>query len=451
MASNIQTGVYRTQVEGRHRAGRRMQRLYMGSLIVAIIVLILLLLNTINQSFGLVALLYEVDPVSLSEQPLEELSPADLSTILVEYVPRRMLVIARDNLRAVQPEVFTRTPLGEAINGEVPEGWEERLITDLSEEEMGQLLALNMSTTELVNIINAEILKPVTVRSWHLNQSLLDRVTIEKWLEDNEPEAELAWKSWISLDFILSPLSNTPANAGIRPALLGSIWLMVITVIVALPLGVGSAIYLNEYASDTWYNRIIETNIRNLAGVPSILYGMLGLAIFVRALEAFTSGNMFGTDTVNGRTIMSAGLTLALLILPIIIVNAQEALRAVPSSIREGSYGLGATKWQTISRQVLPSAIPGILTGAILAMSRAVGETAPLILVGAATYITVDPSGPFSQFTALPILIYSWTIQPNAQFRNIAAAVIIILLVLMLTMNSAAIILRNRAANRRVG
>jgi phosphate transport system permease protein len=166
---------------------------------------------------------------------------------------------------------------------------------------------------------------------------------------------------------------------------------------------------------------------------------MLGLAIFVRALENITQG----------RTIISAGMTLALLILPIIIVSAQEALRAVSNAIREASYGLGATKWQTISRQVLPAALPGILTGTILAMSRAIGETAPLIIVGASAFISVDPEGPFSQFTAVPILVYNWTSEPNDQFRNIAAAAIVVLLALLLTMNSTAIILRNRASNRR--
>ena len=163
----------------------------------------------------------------------------------------------------------------------------------------------------------------------------------------------------------------------------------------AFPLGVGAAIYLEEYARDNWLNRLIQTNINNLAGVPSIIYGILGLAIFVRALEPLTSGAIFGVGdptTANGRTILSAGLTLALLVLPLIIINAQEAIRAVPSSLRQASYGLGATKWQTIWHHVLPNAIPGILTGTILAISRAIGETAPLVVIGASTYITFDPS-----------------------------------------------------------
>jgi phosphate transport system permease protein len=230
---------------------------------------------------------------------------------------------------------------------------------------------------------------------------------------------------------------------------------IVVTIAVAFPLGVGAAIYLEEYADQTKrINRIIQTNINNLAGVPSIIYGMLGLAIFVRALEVFTSGTMIGTavdnTTANGRTIISAGLTLSLLILPIIIIGAQEAIRAVPNSLRLASMGLGATRWQTIWNHVLPNALPSILTATILAVSRAIGETAPLVVVGASTFITVDPSGPFSKFTVLPIQIYQWTSRPQAEFRNIAAAAIIVLLALLLTLNATAIILRNRFSKQRV-
>ncbi|MDE2858256.1 MAG: ABC transporter permease subunit [Chloroflexota bacterium] len=349
---------------------------------------------------------------------------------------------------------------------------------------------------------------------------------------------------------------------------------MAVVVTVALPIGVGAAIYLEEYAHHGFINRLIETNVRNLAGVPSIIYGMLGLAIFVRALAPVTSGLIFHynfdaptVDTVieriapafegaiaydgaairsdpevvdvarverlvdtfmfygspsltmtgnsdvremshalaealkipvdtllaradeaydievrgdyyrfdvapgaaisddafdalmaslvrinsfapNGRTLLSAGLTLVLLILPIIIINAQEAIRAVPYTIREASYGLGATRWQTIWNQVLPAALPGIMTGTILSVSRAVGETAPLIVVGAATFLVTDPTSPFSQFTAMPIQIYQWTARPQGQFADIAAAAIIVLLALMLTLNAAAIVLRNRYSIR---
>jgi len=212
-------------------------------------------------------------------------------------------------------------------------------------------------------------------------------------------------------------------------------------------------VYLQEYATDSWINRLIQTNINNLAGVPSIIYGMLGLTVFVRLLSFLTSGVIFnypGADPNNGRTILSAGLTMSLLILPVIIINGQEAIKAVPNSLREASFGVGATKWQTVWSHVLPNAIPGILTGTILAMSRAFGETAPLIIVGAATYITFDPNSIFSKFTALPIQIYQWTSRPQDEFRNIAAAAIIVLLVILLALNTIAILLRNRYSRRMV-
>jgi phosphate transport system permease protein len=214
-----------------------------------------------------------------------------------------------------------------------------------------------------------------------------------------------------------------------------------------------AAIYLEEYAVDNRLNRLIRTNINNLAGVPSIIYGMLGLAVFVRALEPLTSGKLFGLvdpTTANGRTILAAGLTLGLLILPLIIINAQEAIKAVPNSLRQAGMGLGATKWQTIWHHVLPNAMPGILTGTILAISRAIGETAPLVVVGASTFITVDPTNPFSKFTTLPIQIYQWTSRPQDEFRNIAAAAILVLLFLLLALNASAVLLRNRFSKRRV-
>jgi phosphate transport system permease protein len=221
--------------------------------------------------------------------------------------------------------------------------------------------------------------------------------------------------------------------------------------VVAFPIGIGAAIYLQEYAQDNAINRLIQTNINNLAGVPSIIYGMLGLAIFVRALSYFNSGAFIGypdADPNNGRTIVSAGLTMALLILPVIIINGQEAIKAVPNSLREAAYGVGATKWQTTWNHVLPNAIPGILTGTILAMSRAIGETAPLIIIGASTYITYNPDSMFSKFTTLPIQIYQWTSRPQDEFRAIAAAGIIVLLMLLLALNAIAIVLRNRFSRR---
>lgn len=296
-----------------------------------------------------------------------------------------------------------------------------------------------------------EVVAPDVVSAWSLMDSLFARDEVETFVATEYPNAELTFRSWLTLDFITSPQSSTPEFAGVRTAIMGSLWVVAITVLVSFPIGVGAAIYLEEYASPSFINRTIQTNINNLAGVPSIIYGMLGLAIFVRTLEPLTSGALFGIGdgtTANGRTILSAGLTLGLLILPVIIIAAQEAIRAVPQSLRQAGMALGATKWQTIWAHVLPSALPGILTGTILAISRAIGETAPLVVVGASTLIFVDPDGPFAKFTTLPIQIYQWTARPQAEFRNIAAAAILVLLVLLLSLNASAILLRNRYARR---
>jgi phosphate transport system permease protein len=240
----------------------------------------------------------------------------------------------------------------------------------------------------------------------------------------------------IDLQFITSFASRIPERAGIKAALVGSLWMLGLTAAIAFPLSVGAAIYLEEYARRNWINKIIQTNIANLAGVPSIVYGILGLALFVRS---------FGL----GRSLLSGALTLSLLILPVIILASQEAIRAVPDSIRQASYGLGATRWQTVRLQVLPMAMPGILTGTILALSRAVGETAPLVMIGALSFVAFTPKGPLDQFTVLPLQIFNWVSRPQEEFRQLAAGAIIVLLAVLLLMNTAAILLRNRYQRRR--
>lgn len=308
------------------------------------------------------------------------------------------------------------------------------------------------SHENIVDLVIQEVVQPDVQKTWPLVESIFNRAAIEAEVIRDYPNATLQFISWLNADFVTSPQSSTPEFAGVRTAILGSLWVVVITVVFSFPVGVGAAIYLEEYADDNRLNRLIQTNINNLAGVPSIIYGLLGLTIFVRVLEAFTSGRFFGmvqdASTANGRTILSAGLTLGLLILPVVIIASQEAIRAVPNSMRQAGMALGATKWQTIWHHVLPSAMPGIMTGTILAIARAVGETAPLVVVGASTFIVVDPNSPFSKFTVLPIQIYQWTSRPQAEFRNIAAAAIIVLLVLLLSLNTTAVLLRNRFSRR---
>ena len=233
-------------------------------------------------------------------------------------------------------------------------------------------------------------------------------------------------------DFVSSFPSSLPSRAGIQSPIVGTVLLMVLVALITVPIGVGAAIHLEEYADkQRWYNRAIEVNIQNLAGVPSIVYGILGLAFLVRGLDL-------------GRVLLAGALTLSLLVLPIVIISSREAIRAVPAGIREGALALGATPWQMIQRQILPAAIPGIATGSILALSRAIGETAPLILIGAIVFVPFNPDGLMSEFTALPIQIFNWTTRPQDEFKLLAAAAIIVLLGLLLTMNAFAIWLRNR-------
>jgi phosphate transport system permease protein len=240
----------------------------------------------------------------------------------------------------------------------------------------------------------------------------------------------------LSWDFITSFPSRFPEQAGIRAALLGSMWVMGLTTVIAVPLGIGAAIYLEEFAPRNWLTRIIETNINNLAGVPSIVYGLLGLALFVRAMEL-------------GRSILAGALTLALVVLPIIIISAREGLRTVPPSIREAAMALGATRWQTVWHQVLPAALAPMMTGVILALSRAIGETAPLITIGALLFVPFDPRGPLDSFTVLPIQIFNWVSRPQPAFHEAAAAGIIVLLTVLLSMNAIAITIRYWAERRR--
>ena len=398
--------------QARNRSGAVWSFIFRASTVVGILALIALLLNIIDGAFGYAALEYRVDPKSLAVDgiPLEQQSKEQLVATLQANISKG----AYNKLENEQP------------------------FAERSRENVYQLIV-------------ERIVRYKVDEGWTLWESLTQANEIRTKVASDYPEAELRFINWLNADFVTRPQTSEALTAGIRTAIFGSLWTIIITILFAFPVGVGAAIYLEEYASDNWINHLIRTNINNLAGVPSIVYGILGLAIFVRALEPLTSGEIFGLVdpvTANGRTILSAGLTLGLLVLPIIIINAQEAIRSVPQSLRKASYGIGATKWQTVWHHVLPNAMPGILTGTILAVSRAIGETAPLVVIGASTAISFDPDGPFSKFTTLPIQIYQWTARPQEEFRAIAAAAILVLLAMLLSLNATAILLRNRFSRK---
>jgi len=577
------------RLEQRHRRGRVGRLFNYLSIAVAGLALIALFFNVANEAFGTIGVVNTIEPETLTAgRPLADLNNEELATILADHVGRRLRVLIRDTISQVENERFTKATVAEIVSDDkVDPAIAGELLKAISREQQAGLLARYADRGALRNLVLEEVVEQKVIASYPLSAAIFNFDAVKSEIEgpileqykkaerlDDAKVTVIRFHSWLDSAFLTRPMSSTPALAGVRTALIGSIGLMIVVVLAALPIGVGAAIYLEEYAHHGFVNRLIETNVRNLAGVPSIIYGMLGLAIFVRALAPFTSGLLFhynfdaptvdavieriapafdgkvsfdgvaltserdeldaatlgrivdtflyfGTPSLtmlgnssvvdmsnalaealdiavdvtttradeerdmevrgrayrfdvadnprisdeaydrlmaslvrinsfapNGRTLISAGLTLVLLILPIIIINAQEAIRAVPYPIREASYGLGATRWQTIWKQVLPAALPGIMTGTILSVSRAVGETAPLIVVGAATYLVADPTSPFSQFTAMPIQIYQWTARPQGQFADIAAAAIIVLLALMLTLNAAAIFLRNRYSIR---
>lgn len=395
-------------IAARYRKAWVWQIIFLFALLFAVVSLSALILNVADGAFGYVAYQYKKDPALISPRPLEELTQPELLAALKANLSAGALA---------------------KLDGESP--------------------LAGRSRAELLALVEERILQIKTLETYPLFRSLFQREQIAAEVAEKFPDAKLEFRAWLSAAFITSPQSSKAEFAGARTAILGSLWLVSIAILFALPVGVGAAIYLQEYSNrKSLLNRIIQTNINNLAGVPSIVYGMLGLAIFVRAWEVFTSGAIFGVTDSNGRTVLAAGLTMGILVLPLMIINAQEALKAVPDSIRQAAFGVGATRWQTVWHHVLPSALPGILTGSILAVSRAIGETAPLIIVGASTFITFDPQSPFSKFTALPIQIYQWTSRAQGEFHAIAAAAILALLILLLTLNASAIVLRNRFQKR---
>ena len=402
-------------LQRRQRQGKFWLSIFFLAMMIGIASLVTLVYDVADDAFGYVALRNSVDPGLLTPIPGAKLDEQPAS-VLAEMLAAN---ISTGRLRALE----ATTPLAERPQA------------------------------ELRQLLQDEVIKPQIVRTWSLVESLTQRTEIEAEVAAM-PGVDLEFRSWVNWQFVTSPQSTDPLKAGVQVAILGSLWVVLIAFLVSAPLGVGAAIYLEEYSTGkSRFDQIVETNINNLAGVPSIIYGMLGLAVFVRLFGPITSGILFGVSdpsTANGRTILSAGMTLGLLILPLVIINAREAIRAAPRALREASYGLGATRWQTIWNHVLPNAIPGILTGVILSVSRAFGETAPLIVVGVSTFIVVSPDNVFSKYTTLPAQIYQWTSRPQPEFQHLAAAAIIVLLVLLIALNATAIWLRNRFARRRI-
>jgi phosphate transport system permease protein len=394
-------------IDARYRSASIWQAIFLLALLIAIVSLTALIYNVVDGAFGYIAYEYKKAPTEFTSTPVAELTKDEL------------LVILKENLsKGAYNKLETEQPMAER------------------------------SQSDLLSLFLERLVRIDTRGTWSMTDSLFRSDEIHAEVAEKYPDAVLEFRSWLTPQFLVTPMSSRAEFAGVRTAVLGSLWLVGIAIAFALPIGTGAAIYLQEYAPKNWLTSILQTNINNLAGVPSIVYGMLGLAVFVRVMEPLTSGSMFGVTDSNGRTVLAAGLTMGILVLPLIIINAQEAIKAVPDSLRQAAFGVGATRWQTVWSHVLPNALPGILTGSILALSRALGETAPLIVVGASTFISLDPDSPFSKFTALPIQIYQWTTRAQSEFHAIAASAIIVLLVLLLTLNATAILLRNRFQRR---
>lgn len=382
----------------RRAPGMGWKALLLLAAVAVCLVFILLLFTTINRAFGLVAFENTREPTSLvpGAESVDDLTRAELLSLVEEYFSEGLL-------RRLESE----TPL------------------------------TARSDAGLRRLVQDRIIDPRIVRSWSLFESFFQQNEIQEYAEDN-PEQNLAFRSWLNLSFLTSHQSSRPEEAGIRAALLGTLWIVGLAVLVAFPVGVMTALYMEEYARRNLFTTLVNLNIRNLAGIPPVIYGLLGLAIFVRRLQPVTSGAFLGipdAQSAAGRTILSGGLTLALLILPLIVINTQEALRSIPSGYRQACLSVGAPKWRVVVQRLLPYSFDRLLTVVILAISRVIGETTPLIIVGAATFIVSDPAGIFSQFTTLPAQIFFWSTRPQLEFRNLVAAAIVVLLILSFGMN----------------
>jgi phosphate transport system permease protein len=373
--------------------------LHVGA-IVSLLSVVILLLSVLNNAFGLVLLEYATQPdrVYGTSDP-KTLERSRLEEILSKHLTERQI---------------------RQVNVERP----------IAERDADDLLGL----------IDRLVLAPHILEAWTLEESLFQQDSIYR-IHSSRPGTVLQFRSWLSRDFLTAPQHRVPQFAGIRTALLGSLWILAVITVVALPVGLGTAIYLEEYAHpERWYNRLIELNIESLAGVPSVIFGLLGLAIFVPALAPL------GGD---GRNVLSAGLTLSILVLPVVITESRVALREVPGSLRLAGISLGASRWQTLRYHLLPASMGRIVSAMILALSRAFGEAAPLIVLGTSAFLSSDPVSLFSRAITLPVQVFQWTLRPQSQFRNSAAAAIIVLLVLSLLLNGSAALVAHRSSKRR--
>jgi phosphate transport system permease protein len=401
---------FHPNMAGRKAKAALWNGIFLVSTLIGVLSLVTLVVTLVDSCFGAVILQDAValSDISTAEKPLQSLTTDELRSALQTAIEQDLVSPGRVAILEQEKSLATR------------------------------------DAEDLRFLLIHEVLQPTVERAWGLTDTLFHGDEIRAVKEQKYSDAQLVFRSWITPEFLGRSQSRDVLLTGIRGAIIGSFLIILLAVATALPVGVGAAIWLEEYAGNTRMNRFIQTNIYNLAGVPSIIYGMLGLALFVRGLEGLTSGAWFGIEGVNGRTVFSAGLTLSLLILPIIIINTQEALKAIPQSLRWSSYGVGATRWQTIWHHVLPAAGDRILTGTVFGVSRALGETAPLVVVGASAVLTLDPSSLFSKFTTLPMQVYTLSQQPQEEFRHLASAAIVVLMVVLLGLNSVAIVLRGR-------
>lgn len=357
------------------------------------------LVGILNDSFGMIVVTYEVTP------------PSDLDEM---------------NSDAIAELIRTGARAGVVRRFEQTDPLEER------------------SRRELRGIADRFVFQPSIERAWSLSQSLSQRAEIEEFAQ--EVGGYVQFRAWVSPDLILNPIERNPLQSGIRTALVGSLWIVALSLAIAFPIGVATAIYLNEYTSDSSFSRFLRANIETMASVPSIIYGILGLALFVRVLGPFTSGTALGAGEGGsvGRTILSAGLTLSILVLPTIVISVRDLLENIPDSYREACYAVGGRRSTIIFRRLVPSIAGQLVTVLFAGISRVIGETAPLLVVGAAAFITVDPTSVFSRFTALPAQIFFWSARPQAGYRNLAAGAIVVLVILSIGINIGLALIRRR-------